>query len=349
MFNPRYPDTSNSLNRVVLVDLPGLDVTDDVKGKTGYELVSTAALDKLIEAHHADFRFITYKDPPAMRGHFFVLLSHDDPTAIHVAETLGRNLGYLLLTLTRGDEVNRKARPEWSDAHWKLWGSIRTVHLGGGLVTGKMGVWMLKGVRIITTNAGSNLAIDLAHYPQHLPLFGAARYIATGQKSYMLDFGGTYVKRGFAQYGSDGLKQLTLLSSVESAFTNDVIDVRDTMVDIIAETAKDFDAPIIPVSIAAYVDANGQPLIAQGGIYMQLAQLSDDVPAMLSELVSKRIGKPVTIKLLHDGSAAASFYAPEANAVVLMLGTAIGSGYCVLRPELRPVSPNLSLNSSYNV
>jgi hypothetical protein len=33
----------------VIVDLP-TECTDEVKGKTGYDLVSTAALDKLIEA-----------------------------------------------------------------------------------------------------------------------------------------------------------------------------------------------------------------------------------------------------------------------------------------------------------
>jgi hypothetical protein len=52
---------------------------------------------------------------------------------------------------------------------------------------------------------------------------------------------------------------------------------------------------------------------------------------MLSEEVSEYIGRQVQIKLLHDGSAAASFYAPEENAVI-MIGTAMGQ-VIVPRPE----------------
>jgi hypothetical protein len=63
--------------------------------------------------------------------------------------------------------------------------------------------------------------------------------------------------------------------------------------------------------------------------------------------VSKRIKQPVQIKLLHDGSAAASYYAPEENAAVIMIGTAIGSGYCVARPELRLLSPHLSITGEH--
>ena len=346
MFDPRYPDTSNSLNRVVLVDLPGLDVPDDVKGKTGYELVSIAALDKLIETHIQE-NYTTSGD----KGLFFRLLNADDPLAIRIAETIGRNLGYLLLTLIRGDEVNRQARPEWSDEHWKLWGSIRTVHLGGGLVTGKEGELILKQVQEVIANSGSKLAVDIAHFSPILPLMGAARYIPTGSRGCVLDFGGTWIKRGIARFDESGLRTILMLSMVQVEMRPDMSAkvIQAKMLDVIVDTLKQwyFDADVIPISVAAYVDANGQPLIAQGGLYMQLARLSDDVPAMLSELVSKRIGKPVTIQLLHDGSAAASFYAPEENAAVLMLGTAIGSGYCVPRPELRAVSPHLSITGEH--
>jgi len=47
--------------------------------------------------------------------------------------------------------------------------------------------------------------------------------------------------------------------------------------------------------------------------------------------------------LLHDGSTAASFYSPQTHAAVIMIGTALGSGYAVERPGLRPVSANLSI------
>jgi hypothetical protein len=346
-FDPRYPDTSNSLNRVVIADLPGLNLPDDIKGKTGYDLVSTAALDKLIEAHVTDLGLISYNNPAADREFFFVMLNHDDPTAIHITETIGRNLGYLLLTLIRGDEVNREARPEWDDSHWSLWGNMQTVHLGGGLVADKMGKLILKQVQAVIASSGSTLAVDIAHYSPILPLLGAARYIPAGRCGCVLDFGGTHIKRGLASFDESGFRGILLLPMprVEMRADMSAKVIRVKMVDVIVDTlkGKHCDAMVIPISIAAYVDANGQPLIAQGGIYMKLTQLSDDVPSILSDEVSKRIGKQVQIKLLHDGSAAASYYAPEENAAVVMIGTAIGSGYCVARPELRALSPHLSI------
>jgi hypothetical protein len=350
-FDPRYPDTSNSLNRVVIADLPGLNLPDEIKGKTGYDLVSTAALDKLIEANIKELGLVSYNNPAADRENFFVMLNHDDPTAIHIVETIGRNLGYLLLTLIRGDEVNRQARLEWDESHWSLWGSIQTVHLGGGLVADKMGELILKQVQAIVAYTGSKLTVDIAHYSPILPLLGAARYIPTGICGCVLDFGGTWIKRGIARFDESGLRTILMLSMVQVEMRADMSAkvIRMKMVDVIVDTlkGKHCDADVIRISIAAYVDANGQPLIAQGGIYMKLTQLSDDVPSMLSEEVSKSIGRQVQIKLLHDGSAAASYYAPEENAAVIMLGTAIGSGYCVARPELRVLSPHLSITGEH--
>lgn len=349
MFNPRYPDTSNSLNRVVIADLPDIDLRDDIKGKTGYELVSTFALNHYIDELFSDVSLNVPNDE--LRATFFTYLNAGDLSAQAVAERMGRNLGYLLLTLTRGDDINRNARSEWSDAHWELWGSMRTIHLGGGLVSGKMGEIMSNHAQaMLQEHAGlKDFIVDVAPHKQHLPILGAARYITSGKLGYVFDFGGTYVKRGLAQYGANGLEELSLLPSIETSYTEkaSATDIRDKMAEIIADTVEDFDARVIPISIAAYVDANGQPLAAQGGIYMKLAQLSDDVPTMLSNIVSQRIEKTVEIKLLHDGSAAASFYVPEENVAVIMIGTAMGSGYCVPRPELRQVSPNLSIADAH--
>jgi hypothetical protein len=104
----------------------------------------------------------------------------------------------------------------------------------------------------------------------------------------------------------------------------------------------------MPISIAGYVDERGQPRQAQGGLYAQLARLSSDVPAALSRVVSDRLGKAVQVKLLHDGTAAALFFAPMAHAAVVMLGTALGSGYPVERPGLTlcPVSPTLIVDGN---
>jgi hypothetical protein len=78
---------------------------------------------------------------------------------------------------------------------------------------------------------------------------------------------------------------------------------------------------------------------------MRLARLTPDVPAAFSQVVSERLCTTVEVTLLHDGTAAALAYAPLEQAAVIMLGTALGSGYPVARPglALRPVSPTVAV------
>jgi hypothetical protein len=79
---------------------------------------------------------------------------------------------------------------------------------------------------------------------------------------------------------------------------------------------------------------------------MHLARLTPDVPAALSQAVSERLGKTVEIRLLHDGTAASLYYAPQEYAAVIMIGTALGSGYPVVRPNLAlyPISPEFAIS-----
>jgi hypothetical protein len=79
---------------------------------------------------------------------------------------------------------------------------------------------------------------------------------------------------------------------------------------------------------------------------MHLARLTPDVPAALSQSASERLRKTVQVRLLHDGTAAALYYAPQKQAAVIMTGTALGSGYPVDRPNLPlcPVSTGFAVN-----
>jgi hypothetical protein len=89
--------------------------------------------------------------------------------ARELAERFGRHLGYVLLTLTldRSDPETRAYREYWS--------TIRTVWLGGGIVSGNLGRIMLDTARRSLEAAGSRLTLNVAPPTRILPVVGAAR------------------------------------------------------------------------------------------------------------------------------------------------------------------------------
>ena len=78
-------------------------------------------------------------------------LTGDDPAARaaaqDIAARLGRNLGWLLITLRRGDEVNRLVRPDWQAADWEKWAAIRTDLAGRRAVQRRAGSRPLRPAR----------------------------------------------------------------------------------------------------------------------------------------------------------------------------------------------------------
>lgn len=108
------------MNRVRIVDLPGLRVEPFVKGKSAYDLLSAAALRQLIrsqaQAHQID------PDTADLIHAFDSSFTADTvvvcAAANEIAAQFGRYLGCLLLTLKRGDAVNRAARRDWDERHW---------------------------------------------------------------------------------------------------------------------------------------------------------------------------------------------------------------------------------------
>lgn len=333
-FDPRFPPITNSLNRLTLA---GTAVPEKLRGKAGYELVSDAALAVLIQPFTSSV--------PA----FYAQAEAGAEWATRIARALGERLGCLLAALARGDAQTRQANPEKPAGYWAHWAGIKTVFLGGGMARGSVGTLIAAQAeataRALTGNPGYQ--VTRAEHPQYLPLLGAARMVATGSRASILDFGGSFVKRATAHYTSAGLARLEIRDSLPNDLQNtaDAAAIFETMTGIIAASHAEGDAPVIPISAATYVDQRGQPLPSQGGIYMRLAELTEDIPAALSEAVGDHAGHHVEVRLLHDGTAAALTYAPLGHAGVIMLGTAIGSGYPVARPgmPLRAFAPNFTV------
>jgi hypothetical protein len=359
--DPYHLTPAASLNRLRIVDLPSMVVDAEVKGKTGYDLVSAHAVCDLIRQHSAELKLSSEdlaKDERQLPLILDSCLGSDDSevreAAGAIATRIARHLGYILLTLHRGDAVNREARADWDDSYWNYWRSIQTVRFGGGLVSGHLGQLMIPGLLAAFFEdmaADDAPTILLTDYGTMLPLVGAARLVSSDQPgAVVLDFGGSFVKRAYAVYEGGALFEQRRMPSIPTQATGDgqTQVLFDFMTSVIAETWRELAnaglsaATEIPVSMAAYIN-NGQPEERQGGAYAALRTLSDNVQTALSEAVSVQVGIPIAIHLLHDGSAAAITYAGEKHTAVLMLGTAIGVGFPPPIEGLRTIVGTVSI------
>jgi hypothetical protein len=338
-------DPSWSLNRVVIADLPGLGGLEDVKGKTAYELLSAQALARLIRERRISLRLGPQLSDHQLRLAFDACLESEvssiQESARKIAQTFGRYLGYVLLTLKRGDQINRDARPEWNRSHWSQWAGIKRAWLGGGLVSGHLGTH-IAGYAGQVMQAGhvADFEIQVSPYGSALPLLGAARHLPSESGAAVaLDFGGTAIKRAHVTLERGRITALQRLPDL-AAHWNTVEPsqksarraaqhVLQSMIAAIVTTWHEAQltnpppASVIPVSIAAYVK-DGIPLT---GVFAQTSLVADSLQDELGRRVSAEIGTPLRILLLHDGTAAAAAYAGQRNTAIVMMGTALGVGF----------------------
>ncbi len=364
---PLHPESltpSASLNRVRIVDLPGIALEESIRGKTAYDLLAARTLAGDVRRHADALGLGALRAAPdtillpAFARCFTADAAPVRSAADSIARRFGRSLGLLVLTLKRGDAINRRARPDWDDTYWDHWAGIGTIWLGGGLANGSLGACIQHHAAVtITDDEEHACVLQLAAHPSLLPLIGAARGVPSGGGAALaFDFGQSAVKRALALYGGGALVALHLLPSLPAPatfsaggddLTFDLVrDLADRMVAVMVDTWRGVAspgralAPLLVASIAGY-SVDGQPLPRQGGPYSQLHRLSDNAAQWLAYQVSQRIGRPLDVALIHDGTAAARTYAGAGHAAVIMMGTTLGVGFVPADGARRPVAPNL--------
>ncbi len=353
-----------SVNRITLVDLPGVPVDAEVRGQLAYCLLSAEAVLRYAQPWAEPLQ-LPADDAATARltlpRYIADCVTAPDPhkraAAEAIAERLGRNLGYLLLTLRRGDAVNRAARPDWGVPEWARWGRMQRVWLGGGLAQGAFGARLIAHARALLAqwDALPLLQLELTYFGGHLAVVGAARYLpATTTRALCCDFGHTLVKRawvtlhGGVLVGLDPLPPVPVpclwRNYVNAAPELDGAWVRDFVADTVAQALAESpprgaSTPVL-LSIAAYI-YQGQ--LHGNGLYARMQALAPDVGALLEQALAARGWPGLSVALLHDGAAAASVYAGERDAAVLMLGTALGVGFPPpTAAGLRPLAAELT-------
>jgi hypothetical protein len=314
-----------SLNRVRFTELWGFQIPTRMVDWAAYALLSAKAL--------SDLR--------ARSG------SEDE-----AARRFGERLGWLLVTLRLGDPASRAARPDWDESYWQHWAAITTVFLGGGVASSELGAKIAEQAARTLAEAGmGDCAVQVAPWPEHLPMIGAARTVTdvppTGvspgvSSAVVFDFGHSYVKRALARYQDGALNELRLLPRLPARLPEipsgadptpeQTHSLGERMVATMAETwraARIFDeavSPTIVASLASYM-RDGQPLARQGGGYAYLLSLSENLADWLAERLTDTLGREITVRLLHDGTAAAMSVSGEPTTAVIMMGTSLGVGF----------------------
>jgi len=336
---------SPSLNRLRVVDLPGIQIPGQWRGLNGYDLLSAASLVAMIEAHAAELEMqaTTPKLLQAFNNCFNSPSLTVQATARQIAKTYGRHLGILLLTLERADAVNRRARPTWSRQHWQFWQSVATVHIGGGLLSGAMGLHAVASAQETLLDAGSDgMNLLLSPFAAYLSLAGLARTAPPNTRAMLLfDFGQTNIKRAVAIRIAKDKIELHPLSKISTPSGPDLFAsserelaeaaaslITDVVVQSWLEAQNNYGPldPVVGISLACYL-VNGHPPPSEMGYYGRMQILSVNLQNYLAAHIGQAIGREVQIALWHDGSAAGLAYAGSPNKVVMMLGTAIGIGF----------------------
>ncbi|MGE3911947.1 MAG: hypothetical protein AB7K36_21490 [Chloroflexota bacterium] len=364
--DPRRLTPAASLNRVRFVEVPGLPLPAEMLGRTAYHLLAARSVAELAQQ---EMGVAGVNPPPDILLQLHRALADSSmplaTVAQRVAERVGMRLGWLVVTLRRGDPASRDARPDWDDSYWRHWAGISTIYLGGGIASGRLGPHIARQANAVLEAAGMEAcAVQISHWPQQLSLVGGARLIPALPEvsaAAVLDFGQSIVKRGCARYEDRTLASLQLLPPVSARWTvfppgveqtaEDVARLGEFMATTLAETwqavhsADGGTVPGIVASFASYL-RDGQPLARQGGPYASLLRLSDNLEDWLSRRVSEITRRALTVSLLHDGTAAATTYAGEQSAAVIMLGTALGYGFPPDSRATTPLAPHFTVASA---
>jgi hypothetical protein len=281
----------------------------------------------------------------------FSLLSRDVLVALvtrmgepDAARVFGRRLGHLIASLHLSEDADAD-QSDWRRAYRAHWRTISQVWLGGGLAAW-LGQTFVADARAEANRLGAGrVAIELARYPESLPLIGAARStLHDHAHTAVLDLGHTSIKPAVAAYENGMLARLDLLGLRPAPPSGEVERrVAEAIAETLDRASADVD-PTVVVSLASYVSPSGQ-VEDTHSLYAPLRW----IPAgELLERVRQQSGKRVErVRFSHDGTlAGAGVGSGASHGAVIMLGTSLGAGFVPSAGHLRPLARSFRVSAA---
>ena len=342
-----------SLNRAVLAKLPLAGVEDGIEGLCFSDIFSTPLIVEEIRRLSRSY-LIDLSDIPDARLPMILneaLVSDDvryHQLAERVIKKFGNRLGLIFLALRRGEEANRLARPDWDDRCWDYWHNVGTLILTGGLASSMLGRRFKEQIHYIFDMAGEKpYRILLYDNGAYLGVMGAAqRLMCDSSAALVFDLGHTNFKRALVRQEGGVIVGFSPFESLPSRFMQSSFDAEAQK----AEAAVKLNQYVVNTIVAAYREAaqvtalSDQILISianythsgrlnpvRGGFSKLCALGTDHYAAVLEEILSGELRRNIKVRLVHDATATALYFADVPDAVCLTLGTAFGIGF----PEIR--------------
>jgi hypothetical protein len=307
---------------------PASGIPQRLHGKTAFELLSAAALEALVH-EHAGSLLLSDSELHSGRPTYALRERLDSPdaaiarTANDIVHEYGTRLGYLLCILKRGDAESRAARQEWDESYWAHWTGIERVYLGGGLAWPETASAAAAAVQ----QTGLDLGVVRAPFAAERALIGAARSLRIEDgTALVLDFGQTATKRAQATYRQGTLRRLEMLPSLPASRLQG-LSYTDWMAEVIA-TSMPPGASVAGVCVSSYLDERQHPAVyPSGGRFAGIQGKIENLREWLAVELSRRPGGDCDVSLFHDTTAAGVGLSPAARTAIVMLGTALGSGF----------------------
>ena len=342
-----------SLNRAVLKKLPLRGIEDEIEGKCFSDIFSTPLIVKEIR-RLSRFYSIDLSDIPDARLPMILneaLISENiryQMLAERVIKKFGNRLGLLFLTLKRGEEENRLARPDWDDSCWDYWNRVGTLILTGGLASSMLGRRFKEQVHYIFDMAGEKpYHIKLYDNGAYLGVMGIAQRLVRGSRAALVfDLGHTNFKRALVRMEGGEIAGFSPFDSLPSAYMQSRFDTEQEKLD----AAHQLNRLVIQTIVSTYREAlqvtrpSDEVLISianytysgrlnpiRGGFSKLCALGTDNYASVLDEVLSGELRREIKVRLVHDATATALYFADVPDAVCLTLGTAFGVGFPGIR------------------
>ncbi|WP_320826450.1 hypothetical protein [Reinekea sp.] len=313
---PFFMTPDGSLNRLEVraERLPCDDPLHSSFTLTAFQLVSRQALVTLIQAigHPA-------------HGQLRPFLTHFDAT--HVGDRRILQIfahRFAVVIQTAQDYVAWQQGNSFQVALSQHWQQMQTLVIAGGLSSHQFGIHLASLLEELL----SDLSVICSPWGGVTALYGLAQTYGSRDDTLVLDFGATAIKRGIAhRYGN----RVEMLASLRVRDFSPEGSIRaPQLMAILRHTRAELPGSMaVAISLAAYLD-RGHPFDYHGGRYSRLRDDCQHLASTLDDQWLPECGFTGLALLEHDSTAAALAFQFSAPAMMITLGTGLGSAPCPL-------------------
>ena len=327
-FERRRLRNDAGLNRLVISGQVG--APHEIVGREACTLLSAAAVRDLGADHRLSLARGSVADDLA-RAYGSEVSGRRQAAATVMAKT-GHRLAWILATLHAPGTAAEQGWSPWRQDYLRHWATVGEVGIAGGLVAGPVGVAVVEATNSVLDGLGAPVSARLVPRPELAPMLGAARCAGVADGTVVaVDLGQSTVKSGLVRMGHGEVRDLHTSRRAEVGFdlsapvpAERLEALLDDVLRAAAAYAQDHSVRVdaIAFSVACFMaDPSAGP-----SVYSEFPDLRG---AEWTAKLQALFGNCLNLEILHDGTAAASSWAPSPGSVsaTVTLGTYLGVGF----------------------